>query len=161
MRGGGERAMIDSHHHLWKYTASEYGWISPEMRAIRRDFLPEDLEPLMHPFGIDGTVVVQAGQTLEETAWVLDRARRQPTRRGVVGWVPLTVGAGVARHLDRFAGDRKLRGVRHVTHDEADPRYILRPDFNAGVKALVDYKLRYDILIFEKHLPAAIEFVDR
>src|SRR6185295_18420481 len=102
--------MIDSHHHLWKYTASEYGWISPEMEAIRRDFLPEDLEPLMHHFGIDGTVVVQARQTMEETAWLLDLARKHPIIRGVVGWVPLTEGAVVTRHLDRFAGDRKLRG---------------------------------------------------
>ena len=153
--------MIDSHHHLWKYTASEYGWISPEMPAIRRDFLPEDLEPLMHHYGIDGTVVVQARQTLEETAWLLDLARKHSIMRGVVGWIPLTEGEGVRRHLDRFAGDRKLRGVRHVIHDEADPRYILRQDFNAGVKTLLDYKLPYDILIFEKHLPAAIEFVDR
>ena len=63
---------IDAHHHLWKYSAAEYGWISPEMRAIRRDFLPEEMEKLMHHFGIEGTVAVQARQTLEETAWLLD-----------------------------------------------------------------------------------------
>jgi L-fuconolactonase len=152
---------IDAHHHLWKYSAAEYGWISPEMRAIRRDFLPEDLEKLMHHFGIEGTVAVQARQTLEETAWLLELARKHAVMRGVVGWVPLTEGAGVKRHLERFARDKKLRGVRHVIHDEADPRYILREDFNAGVRSLREFGLRYDILIFEKHLPAAIEFVDR
>jgi predicted TIM-barrel fold metal-dependent hydrolase len=66
---------IDAHHHLWKYNAAEYGWITPEQRVIRRDFLPEDLEPLMHHFGIEGTVAVQARQTLEETAWLLGLAR--------------------------------------------------------------------------------------
>ena len=152
---------IDAHHHLWKYSAAEYGWISPEMRAIRRDFLPEDLEKLMHHFGIEGTVAVQARQTLEETAWLLELARKHAVMRGVVGWVPLAEGAGVKRHLERFARDRKLRGVRHVIHDEADPRYILREDFKAGVRSLREFGLRYDILIFEKHLPAAIEFVDR
>jgi L-fuconolactonase len=152
---------IDAHHHLWKYSAAEYGWISPEMRAIRRDFLPEVLEKLMHHFGIEGTVAVQARQTLEETAWLLELARKHAVMRGVVGWVPLTEGAGVKRHLERFAGDKKLRGVRHVIHDEADPRYILREDFNAGVRSLREFGLRYDILIFEKHLPAAIEFADR
>lgn len=152
---------IDAHHHLWKYSAAEYGWISPEMRAIRRDFLPEELEKLMHHFGIEGTVAVQARQTLEETAWLLELARTHAVMRGVVGWVPLTEGAGVKRHLERFARDKKLRGVRHVIHDEADPRYILREDFNAGVRSLREFGLRYDILIFEKHLPAAIEFVDR
>ena len=153
--------MIDAHHHLWKYSAAEYGWITPQMPAIKRDFLPEHLEELMHFFGIEGTVAVQARQTLEETAWLLELAGQHPLIRGVVGWVPLTEGADVARHLERFAGNRKLRGVRHVIQDEPDPRYILRKDFNAGVHALLESKLRYDILIFERHLPAAIEFVDR
>lgn len=153
--------MIDSHHHLWKYSAAEYGWITPAMPAIKRDFLPGHLEELMHYFGIEGTVAVQARQSLEETTWLLDLAVKHPIMRGVVGWVPLTEGAGVKRHLDRFASNPKLRGVRHVIQDEADPRYILRTDFNTGVHALLDYKLRYDILIFERHLPAAIQFVDR
>jgi L-fuconolactonase len=146
---------IDAHHHLWKYTAAEYGWISPEMRAIKRDFLPEDLEKLMHHFGIEGTVTVQARLTLVEMA------QQHPVMRGVVGWVPLTQGAAVKPHLERFASNRKLRGVRHVIHDEPDDHYILRADFDEGVRALSAFKLRYDILIFEKHLPAAIQFVDR
>jgi L-fuconolactonase len=152
---------IDAHHHLWKYSAAEYGWITPEMRAIRRDFLPRDLEPLMHHFDIDGTVAVQARGTLEETAWLLGLAEKHPLIRGVVGWVPLTDGAGVKRSLEKFASNPKLRGVRHVVQDEPDPRYILRPDFNEGVSALGEFGLRYDVLIFERHLPVAIEFVDR
>jgi L-fuconolactonase len=152
---------IDAHHHLWKYSAAEYGWITPEMKVIRRDFLPEDLETLMHYFGIEGTVAVQARQTLEETTWLLGLSEKHPLIRGVVGWVPLTDGAGVKRSLERFAGNHKLRGVRHVVQDEPDPRYILRKDFNDGVSALREFGLRYDILIFERHLPAAIEFVDR
>jgi L-fuconolactonase len=152
---------IDAHHHLWKYSAAEYGWISPEMRAIKRDFLPEDLEKLMHHFGIDGTVTVQARQTLEETRWLLELAHQHEVMRGVVGWVPLEQGAAVKLHLERLAADRKLRGVRHVIHDEPDDRYILRANFNEGMRALAAFGLRYDILIFEKHLPAAIEFVDR
>ncbi|MCU1234213.1 MAG: amidohydrolase 2 [Candidatus Solibacter sp.] len=153
--------MIDAHHHLWKYSTAEYGWISPEMRVIKRDFLPEDLEKLMHYFGIEGTVAVQARQSLEETNWLLDLAAKHPLIRGVVGWVPLTDGAGVKKHLEKYAGNKKLRGVRHVIQDEPDPRFILRRDFSEGVRELRAFGLRYDILIFERHLPAAIEFVDR
>ena len=153
--------MIDAHHHLWKYSAAEYGWITPQMPSIRRDFLPPQLEELMHHFGIEGTVAVQARQTIEETSWLLSLADKHPLIRGVVGWVPLTQGPGVKSHLERFAGNHRLRGMRHVIHDEPDPRYILRDDFNAGVSALHEFGLRYDILIFERHLPAAIEFVDR
>jgi len=146
--------MIDAHHHLWKYSAAEYGWITPQMRVLRRDFLPAQLEDLMHHFGIEGTVAVQARQTVEETSWLLSLAAKHPLIRGVVGWVPLTEGAGVKRHLEHFAGNQSLRGVRHVIHDEPDPRYILRDDFNAGISALQGTGLRYDILIFERHLPA-------
>jgi len=153
--------MIDAHHHLWKYTTADYGWISPQQTVIRRDFLPEILEPLMHHFGIEGTVAVQARQSLEETAWLLELGAKHPLIRGVVGWVPLVEGAGVKKHLERFTRDPRLRGVRHVVQDEADPRFILRRDFNEGVHSLLDFKLRYDILIYERHLPAAIQFVDR
>jgi len=153
--------MIDAHHHLWKYSAAEYGWITPQMPSIRRDFLPPQLEELMHHFGIEGTVAVQARQTLEETSWLLSLSEKHPLIRGVVGWVPLTDGASLRSHLERFAANRSLRGVRHVIHDEPDARYILRNDFNAGIAALHEFGLRYDILIFERHLPAAIEFVDR
>jgi L-fuconolactonase len=152
---------IDAHHHLWKYSTAEYGWITPDMAALRRDFLPNDLEPMMHFFGIDGTVAVQARQTVEETAWLLDLAAKYPIIRGVVGWAPLTEGAGARKHLEKFAAHPRLRGLRHVVQDEPDPRYILRTDFNQGVDALLEFKLRYDILIFERQLPAAIEFVDR
>jgi L-fuconolactonase len=153
--------MIDAHHHLWKYSSTEYAWITPQMSPLQRDFLPPQLEELMHHFGIEGTVAVQARQTLEETSWLLSLADKHPLIRGVVGWVPLTEGHAVKGHLERVAGDRRLRGVRHVIHDEPDPRYILRDDFNAGVAALLEFGLCYDILIFERHLPAAIEFVDR
>ena len=153
--------MIDSHHHLWKYSRAEYGWITPDMRVLQRSFLPPDLETLMHHFGIEGTVAVQARQTIEETRWLLSLAKQHPLIRGVVGWVPLTDGARVKPHLEHFSANKKLRGVRHVVHDEPDPRYILRDDFNAGVRELRAFALRYDILIFERHLPASIEFVDR
>ncbi len=131
------------------------------MTAIKRDFLPNDLATVMHHFGMEGTVAVQARQTLQETDWLLALAEKSTLIRGVVGWAPLTDGARVKPHLERLKARPKLRAVRHVIQDEADPRYILRDDFNAGVTVLREFGLRYDILIYERHLPAAIEFVDR
>lgn len=51
--------------------------------------------------------------------------------------------------------------MRHVLDDEPDDLYILREDFNRGIKLLKDFDLRYDLLIFERHLPQTIQFVDR
>lgn len=131
-----------------------------EMSDLRRYFLIPELEEEAQGSGVDGTVVVQARQTTEETAWLLNQAARHPLILGVVGWVPLTDQA-VEEHLDRFASDRTLKAVRHVIHDEPDDSYMLRDDFNRGVDLLQRYGLVYDILIFERHLPQAIMFVDR
>jgi L-fuconolactonase len=152
--------IIDTHHHFWKYSAAEYGWINDEMKTIRRDFLPADLKKTLDDAGVSGAVSVQARTTVEESDWLLSMAEKHDFLRGVVGWVPLTE-SDVEKHLERLAQHKKFKGVRHVIQGEPDNNYILRPDFNAGVKKLLKYKLRYDILIFEKHLKPSIRFVDQ
>jgi L-fuconolactonase len=151
---------IDSHHHLWKYSQKDYPWMMDGMDSIRRDFLVDKLQQAMQEGGIDGVVTVQARQSLVETEWLLDLASRHKFMRGVVGWVPL-IDAAVSSHLERYAANPKLKAVRHVLHDEPDDFHILRDDFNRGIARLKDLGLRYDILIFERHLPQTIEFVDR
>ena len=153
--------IIDAHHHLWRYDAREYDWIGDDMSVLRRDFLPSDLETEIRAAGVDGTVAVQARQTVEETRWLLEIAARDGNIRGVVGWVPL-VDPNVERDLERFAdGSPKLRGVRHVLQGEPDDRYMLRDDFRRGIALLEKFGLCYDILVFERHLPPARELVDR
>jgi L-fuconolactonase len=149
---------LDSHHHFWKYSGAEYGWIGDA--ALRHDFLPEDLHKELKGAGIDAAISVQARQKVAETDWLLSLAERYAFLKGVVGWVPLT-SPSVEGEIEKFAARKKLKSVRHVVQDEPDDRYILREDFNAGVALLDKHGLAYDILIFAKHLPYAIQFVDR
>jgi L-fuconolactonase len=151
--------VIDAHHHFWRYNAEDFGWIDDAMRAIRRDFLPEDLARAIKTAGVDGVVSVQARQSLEETRWLLKLAGESPFVRGVVGWVPL-IAPDIEQILGEFAANPKLRAVRHVLQGELDG-YMLRADFNRGIAALKKHALAYDILVFERHLPQTIEFVDR
>jgi L-fuconolactonase len=151
---------IDSHHHLWRYDPQEYGWIDDNMKVIRRDFLPEHIEREIQASGIDGVVTVQAHQSVGETEWLLDLASRHEFMRGVVGWVPLT-DPYVRDVLGRLAANAKLKAVRHVIQGEPDPDYILREDFNRGIRALQEFGLVYDILIYERQLPQTIRFVDQ
>ncbi len=151
---------IDAHHHFWKYDPAEYDWIDDNMRAIRRDFLPEDLRPEIAAAGIDAVISVQARQTLAETLWLLELADGNDFIKGVVGWAPLTDG-NVEETLARVAENPKLRAVRHVLQSEPDPLYVLRDDFSRGIRALSQFGLAYDILIFERHLPQTIRFVDK
>ena len=151
---------IDSHHHLWAINDTDYVWMSDAHAVIRRDFLSADLNAALDESGIDGSVAVQARQMIGETEFLLEIADANPRIKAVVGWVPLCENGGEP-FLERYAAHPKLVGVRHVVHDEPDDDFILRPDFNEGIRNLAKYKLVYDILIFWKHLPQTIQFVDR
>lgn len=150
---------IDAHHHLWKYSAEEYGWIDETMAELRRDFLPPDLTTAMREAGVDGAIAVQARQTLEETSWLLDLADRNEAICGVVGWAPIAE-EGFEAVLGELRSRPKLKGLRHIVQAEPDG-YLLREDFNRGIRALRGSGLVYDVLIYERQIVEAIEFVDR
>ena len=151
---------VDAHQHFWKYDAAEYEWIDDSMAAIRRDFLPEDLELELERNEFHGSVAVQARQTLEETRWLLELAERSSKIFGVVGWVDLC-SADVRAQVSVLARNRKLVGIRHIVQSEPDDRFLLRQDFVRGITTLEEFDLAYDILIYTKHLPVAAEFVER
>jgi len=148
--------VIDSHRHFWHYTDAEFGWIADD--CLRRDFLPMDCG------GMDSCVAVEARQCVEETEGLLDLAARHDFIKGVVGWLPIAAD-DFAETLESFfaaknAEDAKLVGLRHVVQDEPDDGFILRPDFVRGVRTLLAKGLAYDILVFERHLPNVLKFVD-
>jgi L-fuconolactonase len=122
---------------------------------IRRNYLPSDLKPLLDFAGMDGTIAVQARQSVEETRWLLKLAEEHSFIFGVVGWVDLRADS-VADQL-RSVVHPKLVGVRHVVQDEPDDRFMLREEFQRGIAALEGFDLAYDLLVFPRQLPAAIE----
>jgi L-fuconolactonase len=149
---------LDSHQHFWHYTPAEYLWISDRMAALKHDFLPEDLQPLLQSIHFDGCVAVQARQNLEETKWLLELAEKHEFIKGVVGWVDLCSDK-LPGQLQRFASHPKLTGVRHVVHDEPDDEFMLRPEFRRGISQLREFDLAYDLLLFPKHLKPAVQLV--
>ena len=130
------------------------------MSVLKRDFLMEDLAVQLDAVRIDAAITVQATQTLVETRWLIDLAEHHSRLRGVVGWVPLA-DERLRQVLETLTQHKVLKGVRHVVQGESDDRFILGEAFNRGVSLLKEFGLIYDILIFSRHLPAAIEFVDR
>ena len=148
---------VDSHHHLWQYSANEYSWIDDTMAALQRDFLPANLQ--QEASGIDATIAVQARQTLEETHWLLSLAAQSNLICGVVGWAPIAA-EDFPTTLETLRRDPLLKGLRHVV--QAEPHGFLDdPAFNRGIAALLPTQLVYDILIFARQLPEATRFVDR
>ncbi len=150
---------VDAHHHLWRYSAAEYGWIDGSMAALQRDFLAPELERELASAGVGACVAVQARQTLEETEWLLGLAEQSALIRGVVGWAEIA-GEGFAAELERLCARPLLKGLRHVV--QAEPAGFLDgADFNRGIAAMLDTGLVYDVLIVARQLEEATRFVDR
>jgi L-fuconolactonase len=149
---------LDAHQHFWEYSAVEYDWITDDMAQLRRNFLPADLGPLLQANGFDGSIAVQARQSLEETNWLLQLAEQNPLVRGVVGWVALRAD-NVAADLERLAANQKLVGVRHVVQAEPNDEFMLLPDFRRGIGRLKEFGLAYDLLLYPRHLPVALKLV--
>jgi L-fuconolactonase len=148
---------LDAHQHFWSYDEKEYPWIPPGT-PLHRDWLPADLAALQKPLGFAGSIAVQARQTIEESRWLLELADRDERIRGVVGWVDLR-SERVEEDLAALSRHPRFRGVRHVVQSEPDDRFMVRPDFLRGIGKLHGFGLAYDILIFPRQLPAALELV--
>jgi L-fuconolactonase len=149
---------IDAHQHFWNYSAAEYPWIGAGLERLARDYLPPDLEPLLAAEGFEGSVAVQARQSVEESRWLLALAEAHPLVKGVVGWVDLRSDR-VGDDLRMVAAHPKFVGVRHVVQDEPDPRFVLGEGFIRGLRQLRQHGLPYDLLLYPTQLPAAVELV--
>ncbi|WP_416864064.1 MAG: amidohydrolase family protein [Imperialibacter sp.] len=149
---------IDAHQHFWKYDPARHGWIDDSMKVIQRDFMPDDLEPVLHAHGIDGCVLVQVDQNQQENEFQLANAQANDFIKGVVGWVDLQT-EDIEQQLASLSKHKKLKGFRHILQGETDDAFMLRPAFRNGIGKLRKFGLTYDILIFPKHLKNACDLV--
>jgi L-fuconolactonase len=138
---------IDAHQHFWIFDPVRDSWINDEMSAIRRDFLPEDLKPILTAHGFDGCVAVQADQTEAQNDFLLTFAGQNDFIKGVVGWVDLQ-NPQIEERLSYYAGNAKMKGFRHILQGEAQRDFMLRSAFMNGISLLEKYNFTYDILIF-------------
>ncbi|MFH6962689.1 amidohydrolase family protein [Flavobacterium plurextorum] len=148
---------IDSHQHFWKFDPVRDSWIDESMSEIQRDFLPEDLLPLLTENKFSGCVAVQANQSESETNFLVDLASKNDFIKGIVGWVDLR-DENISERLRHFSSNKTIKGFRHVVQGEADD-FMFRADFRNGISALEEFDFTYDILIFHRQLPAAISLV--
>jgi L-fuconolactonase len=144
---------IDAHQHFWQRSLPfDYRWLDTETHApIRRDFLPEHLLPHLQATGINYSVFVQTQHNLDENRWALRLADQNPFVAGVVGWVDLASPACEDQLLAMRQHPRFV-GVRHITQDEPDDDFIVRPDIVRGLRVLEKHGVPFDLLFYVKHL---------
>jgi len=148
---------IDSHQHFWLYDSVKHSWIADSMKVIRKDFLPADLQPILQQNNIDGCVAVQADETELETDFLIKLANENSFIKGVVGWVDLTA-FNCKKRLAHYHQFKIVKGFRQILQSR-EPEFMLQPKFINGIAALKEFNFNYDLLIFPKHLPAAIKLV--
>ncbi|MCO5160159.1 MAG: amidohydrolase family protein [Mesorhizobium sp.] len=142
---------IDAHQHFWRLSRGDYGWLTPDLAPIHRDFMPEDIKPLIRSAGISGTILVQAAPTEAETAFMLSLARDHAFIEGVVGWVDFEAADAPAR-IASLAVDPKLRGLRPMIQDLPDDDWMLRSGLDPAFRALIGHGLVFDALVLPRHL---------
>lgn len=145
--------IVDSHQHLWQIGQNGHEWPTPDLDAIHRDFVTADLTAVAGAAGVDATVLVQSQPADIDTDWMLDVADASPLIQGVVGWTDLSA-PDAARRLADLARRPKLKGMRPMLQGLDDDEWILRDTVRPALKALLDLGLRFDALVFTRHLGA-------
>ena len=151
---------IDAHQHFWYFDPRRDTWIADNMAVLRRDFVPTEVAREMQAAGIDASIAVQADQSEAETRFLLSVAAASPEVAGVVGWIDLQA-PDITERLHHWSHYERLRGFRHIAQAEPDDGFLLRPEFVRGVRALSEQNFTYDILVYPRQLPAAIELAQR
>lgn len=147
---------IDTHVHFWKYDRKRDGWMD-NMKVLQQDYVPETVASTLHRNGVDGCVAVQADQSEVETRFLYELAKTHSFIKGVVGWIDLTAD-NIEERLIHFQEHAAIKGYRHIVQGEPND-FLLRKDFQRGVRALKPFNYTYDLLIYHHQLPAALEFV--
>jgi len=151
---------IDAHQHFWDLQRGDYGWLTPDLVPLYKNFAPSDLEPLLKSTGVNGTILVQAAPTLAETKYMLSLASQHDFIKGVVGWVDFEADDALD-NISELAAIAKLVGIRPMIHDIADNDWMLNPQFTPVFKQLIQQNLVFDALTRPLHLPNLKQLIDR
>jgi L-fuconolactonase len=152
--------MIDAHQHFWRLDRGDYGWLTPALAPIYRDFGPDDLAPILARHGIERTILVQAAPTVAETQYLLAIAHASPFVAGVVGWVDFTAG-DAPDVVARLASNPRLVGLRPMVQDIADDDWLVRASHTPVFEAMVAHGLVLDALVLPRHLPRLAQVLER
>ena len=135
--------IVDTHTHFYDPTRPQgVPWPAKNDSVLYRKVLPKEFQTLTKPFGVTGTVIVEASPWVEDNQWLLDLAADDPFVLGIVG--NLEPGHDPFRnHLARFAKNPRYRGIRVGAN--AIKKGLEQPAFVADIQRLIDANLELDV----------------
>lgn len=151
---------IDAHQHFWRIQRGDYGWITPDLPQLYRDFLPDDLLPHLERHRIDQTILVQAAPTIAETEFLLKLSETTDMIGGVVGWIDVAA-EDYREQYDKLKSHPKLVGLRVMIQDMPDERIVLEPHFIEAMSYFAEQDVPIDLLVLSAQLPTLIELLDK
>lgn len=157
------QSLIDTHIHVWNLDEVEYAWLKGNTSVLGRSYHVEELEEVRIAAGVTGGVLVQAANNLEDTDWMLEVTEKKDWLKGVVGWLPLMKPDQTAKALDeKYSRNSYFKGVRHLIHDEPDPKWLLQAEVVASLQILADAGLTYDIVgVSPEHIETALQVAEK
>jgi len=151
---------IDAHQHYWKINRGDYGWITPHITTLYKDFLPDDLMLHLQEHQIEQTILVQAAPTIEETEFLLELSNENESIAGVVGWLDLEK-PNYQTQFSQFEKHPKFLGFRLMIQDMPDETVILKEDYIGSLRYFAEKDVPIDLLFVHHQLPAVIQLLEK
>jgi L-fuconolactonase len=154
--------IIDTHIHVWNFDKATYPWLDGNTSILNRTYHIEEIETERSAVGVAAGVLVQASNNLEDTNWMLEVAANTGWIKGVVGWLPLMDTAATEKVLDEYSRNNYFKGVRHLIHDEADPKWLLQPAVIDSLKILAEKNITYDVVgVLPQHIETVLQVAEK
>lgn len=154
--------IIDTHIHVWNFDKAVYPWLDGNTSILNRTYNIEEIEAERNAVGVTEGVLVQASNNLEDTNWMLKVAANNGWIKGVVGWLPLMDTAATERALNEYRKNNYFKGVRHLIHDEADPKWLLQPAVIDSLKILAEKNVTYDVVgVLPQHIETVLKVAEK
>jgi L-fuconolactonase len=150
--------IIDTHIHVWNFDKAAYAWLDGNTSILNRTYNIEEIGNERKQTGITEGVLVQAANNPEDTNWMLEVAANNDWIKGVVGWLPLMDTAATLDVLEKYREEKYFKGMRHLIHDEADPKWLLQPAVLESLKILAAKNIPYDVVgVLPQHIDTVLE----
>jgi L-fuconolactonase len=155
--------LLDTHVHIWNFGKARYQWLEGDITILNRTYHIEELEQERRVAGVSDGILVQAANNFEDTDWMLDVAAKTDWLKGVVGWLPLADHAATEKALnEKYLNNRLFKGVRHLIHNEADPKWLLQEEVIESLRILERNNIPYDVVgIIPAHIETALQVAEK